>query len=334
MSKPVFFSHQCRIAVVSVSLLCPATLWAGDPPSSRQFKADVEAVSRLTCERVRAAHYDYQRVTKLGEERLRELHEQFKVAGGTPPTTLDGDVQSLRQRSQSVRMQRSRGRSVPADPEAEKLVFQSWERYRREFDGLLEDVLLRRRLGEPESRIYWDIMTRYESLKSATERQLLYNAMPPLLIQADETRSSPGRPHEDWSVEAVLARDLWRLLKAIETPGKKTRGPVTQVVAPGELSEAARFDVAPFYQSQGLLPTNSPHRVGGFIVPPGGRTVTVREKGLSLIYRVSKGRGLAYIGSEQQEMDYGYLLIPPDSPYYFENLTQDVLHLEYIALPL
>jgi mannose-6-phosphate isomerase-like protein (cupin superfamily) len=286
-------------------------------PSSKAFLASQEEILILATERTRTAHVDYQRTLKTAEDRLRRLHEEFRVAGGTPPVDLDGDVQSLRVKTQKVRLHRTRGRPLAADPRAEELIFRYWSDYKQDFEKIERDIQVHRRIGSADSQAYWDIMKRFAELRERTQGALIHNA-------------PPGQA----SLDEVLSRAEWRLLKAVENPSVKTRGRPSCVSAPEEHPRDVKVEAAPFYGSQGLLPTLSPQRVGAFRVMPGCRTVTKRESGLKMILRVSSGKGVAYMGGQEQELLYGYVAIPPDVPYYFENTSTDPLDLEYIALPM
>lgn len=290
--------------------------WAA-PEKDKSFLAEKAEIQRLVVAKVRAAHVDYQRAVKMGESRLRTLHENYKLAKSTPPTSLDGDIQELRNAVQPVRLRRSRGRAVPADPEAERLIETYTREYEEAYETLRQEVPVQRAAGKPDSQIYWDVLHRYDALRARAEEKLVFNA-------------PPGRR----SLDEVLQKDEWTLLKDVEDPRSiKTRGAVSCVVAPEEHPRRVNVDIAPFYHSQGLLPAVSPARVGAFEVPVGCRTVTKRESGLKLIVRVSRGRGVAHVGSAENELVYGYLLIPPDAAYYFENTGREPLDLDYVAIP-
>ncbi|HRY28891.1 MAG TPA: hypothetical protein P5079_02505 [Elusimicrobiota bacterium] len=307
-------SRFFKLLFVPTALLAAAALLAADG-KHQKFLSQKQEIFVLAGERVRSAHYDFQRTLKMGEDRLRELHENYKVSGSTPPTALDQDVMDLRTATQQVRLRRARGRVVPENPEAAGLVKRYWEEYKSGYEGLQKDILVHRRVGTPESQVYWDIVKRYDDLRSQTEKNLIYN-------------TPPGRA----SLDEVVQKDRWQILKAVESPNVKTRNKVIGVVAPEEHPRQVNVDVAPFYHSQGYLPTISPDRIGAYSIPKGHRSVTQREAGLKIILRVSKGKGVAYIGSSEKELNYGYLLIPPDTAYYIENVGDDNLDIEYIVL--
>jgi hypothetical protein len=64
----------------------------------------------------------------------------------------------------------------------------------------------------------------------------------------------------------------------------------------------------------------------------GCRTVTLREGGARLILRVHRGKGVAYLGSTKVILAYAYVIIPPDTAYYFENTGDRPLEIDYITL--
>ncbi len=294
--------------------LCPAQ--AAPASQDKVFLAKKQEILLLAMERTRAAHHDYQRTLKTGENRIRDLHENYKLAGSTPPTALDGDVQELSMATQKVRLRRSRGRDVPPDPAAQRLIELYWEEYKREYEALAREVPLQREAGVSDGQLYWTVMKKFADLRARTQQKLVHNA-------------PPGQ----FSLDEALLKNEWGLLKSLERLPVRTRGRVACVVAPGEHAREVNVDIAPFYHSQGLLPTQSPQAVGAFTVPAGCRTVTQRESGRKVIFRVSRGKGVAYIGSADKEISYGYLLVPPDVPYYIENVTESPLDLEFVALP-
>lgn len=298
----------------ALSLLA-ATAAALPAERHSSFVNEKQEIIDLALERTRSAHFDYQRTLKMGEDRLRKLHEAFKVSGSTPPTALDDDVQELRMETQKLRLRRARGRDVAGNPEVEKLIDRYWDEYLVGFEKLQNDVLVHKRVGTPESQLYWDVMKRYAELRARTEEKLIYNT-----------------PSGQSSLDEVLVKNEWKLLKNVERGGAKTRNPVKCVVAPDEHPRQILVDAAPFFQSQGMLPTASPLGTGAFFIPPGCRTVTKRESGVKLVLRVSKGKGVVYVGSSEKELSYGYFPIPPDSGYYIENIGPEPLDIEYVVL--
>jgi hypothetical protein len=310
---------RCR----ALSLLIPILLGTAIFPSlaasanHEKFLAEKKEIFLLTVERVRTAHHDYQRAIKAAESRLRKLHEDYQVAKSTPPTKLDGDLQELQSAVHPVRFRRSRGRSVEPNPEATKLVEKYWSEYQEGFEKIRENIPVQRMLGKSDSQLYWNIMQRYDDLRARAGEKLIYN-------------SPAGAP----PLEEVLRKNEWTLLKEVENPAAlRTKGSPTCVVAPEQHPRNVNIDIAPFYHSQGMLPTVSPARAAAFEVPPGCRTVTLRDAKNKIIVRVSRGKGVAHIGSSQAELAYGYVLIPPDTAYSFENTTSAALELEYIAVP-
>jgi hypothetical protein len=306
-----FISFISHLAFCLPSLLF---LSAASPSKDNVFLAEKQNIQILTLERIRSAPHDSQRALALGESRLRDLHENYQVAGSTPPTKLGADLQQLRSEGQRLRLERTRGRIPPPDPRAAELIETRWEEYKRSFERLLEEA----RLGpakESESQRFWRLTSKHREMRESLERDLVYNAPP-----------QSGR------LEQALAKDEWALLKALERGVKKTRGRPACVVAPGEHPHPAPKDLSPFYHSQGLLPNLAPLRTGAFAVPAECRTVTLWESGAKLIFRVAGGKGIAYIGSSETDIHYGYFSIPPDTPYYIENVSDTPLNLEYIAL--
>jgi hypothetical protein len=269
----------------------------------------------LTVERVRANHHDFQRALKMGESRLRKLHEDYQVAGSTPPTVLERDLQDLRAAAQKTRLARFQGREVPSDPAAAALVERYWEEYRLAYEALLEDLAGKRQSGLPGSQVYWEATKAFAGLRESALQSLVHNA-----------------PPGEKDLDRALARDEGRLLRSLEGPEVKSRSRAGCVVTAEEHARPATFAISPFYQSQGLLPADSPQAVGAFTVPPGCRTVTRYESGRRLVLRASRGKGRAHIGAASKEIGYGYFAVPPDAPYFLENTGDEPLDLDYVAL--
>lgn len=305
-----------RLSAFLTALILLASGAAAAPVDKKQsFLNEKQEIIVLSLERTRSAHFDYQRTLKMGEDRLRKQHEAFKVAGSTPPTALDADVQELRMETQKLRLRRARGRDVVGNPDVEKLIDRYWDDYLVGLEKLQNDVLVHKRVGTPEGQLYWDVMKRYAELRARTEEKLIYN-------------TPPGQS----SLDEILVKNEWKLLKNVERGGVKTRNPVKCVVAPDEHPRQINVDAAPFFHSQGMLPTASPLGTGAFFIPAGCRTVTKRESGVKLVLRVSKGKGVVYVGSSEKELSYGYFPIPPDSGYYIENVAAEPLDIEYVVL--
>jgi hypothetical protein len=205
---------------------------------------------------------------------------------------------------------------VQGNPDASRLIDKHWDDYLVGFEKLQNDVLVHKRVGTPESQLYWDVMKRYAELRAATEEKLINN-------------TPPGQS----SLQEILQKNEWKLLKAVESAGVKTKKAPKCVTAPDEHPRQVNVDAAPFFHSQGMLPTQSPLGSGAFFIPAGCRTVTKRESGVKLVLRISKGKGVAYVGSSEKELSYGYMAIPPDSGYYLENTGDDSLDIEYVVLP-
>lgn len=273
-------------------------------------------IAVLTAERMRAAPSDHQRALKTGEDRLRRLHEEYKVAGSTPPTTLDGDVRELQVAGNAVRLRKSRGQAAPPDPEAARLIDEYAESYRAAYRALLDAVAAGRREGTPEGRLYWESLREFGRLRRDAAEEMVHNA-----------------PTGERSLDGLLSRDEWRLLKALEGPEAGGRSRAKCVMAPGEHLRNVVVDAGPFYQSQGLLPGVNPLRVYAFRVPAGCRTVVQRESGAKLVVRVSAGQGTAHVGSMDHSFSYAYLAIPSDTPYFFTNTGHEYLDMECVLLP-
>ena len=295
-----------------VFFLCAAA-HAGRPDRAAFFSTK-EEIRRLAVERIRTAPSDYERVVVAGEGRLRGLHQDFAVAGGTAPTALDGDLNDLRGACQKVQRLAIAGRLPASDPVAQQIVARHWSIYRGEIDTLSRQILDKK--GErPESQIYWETLRNFKELKDRTLTTLLYN-------------TPPG----ERSLEEALSRDESTLLKACEITAKKTRGNVFRVVTPFEFLGNGKPDIQAFYRSLDLVPDARPLRTGSIVVPPGARTVTLRENAARLVFRPKKGKGIAYVGQTETELNYDYLAVPPDTAYYFENTGADPLELEFVGI--
>jgi hypothetical protein len=294
----------------------PGDVFAAPAAKDKIFLAEKREIILLASERARSVAFDYQKLLKMGEERIRGLHENYMVHGSTPPTRMDNDVQELRAAAQRVRLQGNRGVKTQSDPEVLDLIERHWSSYLIGFEGLLSELNSQRQAGVSESRLYWDLTARYARLRTESEMRLLGNA-----------------PQDILALEDAFRKDELALLKKLELTPRKTRGPGSCVVPPRNNPDSAPFDISPFYYSQGVLPQIRPRETGAFSVPEGCRTVTRRESGINLIVRVSEGKGIVYIGSSEKKLDYGYTMIPADAAYYFENISGQPLRLEYVAVP-
>ncbi len=285
------------------------------PTNDREFLAEKQNIILLAGERARTSDSDYQKLLKAAENGLRNLRENYQLRRSTPPTSLDGDVQQLVSVTQRIRLQRSRGADVPPDPAARALIARVWDDYAVAVEGIFQDILTVRRTGGSESQIYWEATSRFARLRDETENRAVFNP-----------------PEGDDSAESVFLRDELRLMQALEFSDRRTKGKNLRVelVAPEHASGS--LDIAPFYASQGVLPQRSPREVAVLTVPVGSRTVTRRRSGENMILRTVEGKGVVYIGSSEKVLNFGYVLIPADTPYYFENTSGVPLSLEYIAL--
>lgn len=278
------------------------------------FLEDRTGIIAVAVERVRRAPDDAGRALKAGENRLRRLHEDYKVAKSTPPTSLDKDVRELTAAATRVRLERSRGRMPPADPLAETLIQRHWDAYRARVQALFEDIQYKRGSGASESTVYWQAMKDHGALEAELLESLAYN--PP-----------PGEK----GVQEAVDKDRWDLLKRLEDPAR-VRGLSARVVAPGEHALSHAFDAGSFYRAAGVLPGTNPLDRGSFRVPAGHRTVTRRESGRRLILRASQGRGVIRIGAQERALDYDYAIVPPEAPYIIDNPGRAPLDVDFIAL--
>jgi hypothetical protein len=194
------------------------------------------------------------------------------------------------------------------------LIAARWDLYRMEYEAILDDVEAQKASGASESAVYWKALKSQDALASDTLEAMAYN--PP-----------PGEE----SLEKAIGRDRWALEKKLEDPAR-ARGRSSCVKSMGENPSSRPFDIGPFYRAAGLLPGTNPARKGGFVLPPGCRTVTEREPGLKLILRAGDGTGTVVMGGEESPLAYDYLVVPPETPWLVENTGKKPLEVEYIAL--
>lgn len=293
--------------------LATSLLHAGRPDKTAFF-ATKEEIQRLAVERIRSVGSDYERVLVAAENRMRALHENYQVEGGTPPTRLDGDVGDLRAACLKTLRLVTAGRPPAPDPLARQIIDKNWTLYRAEIDSLSQLILEKER-ERVESRVYWETLGTFKELRDQIRLTLLFN-------------TPPG----ERGLEEALSRDESTLLKACEITPKKTRGQNLRVVTPHEFARTAKPDIQAFYRSLDMVPNLNPLRSGSIAVPPGARTVTLREDKARVVFRPTKGRGIAYVGQTETELNYDYLAVPPDTAYYFENTGTDPLELEFVGL--
>lgn len=300
----------------SLGLMLIITVAAhADRPDRTAFLATKEEIRCLAVERIRSARSDYERVLVAAENRLRALHDNYTVEGGTPPTRLDGDLGEVRGACLTMQRLVTAGRTPNSDPVARQRVDRHWTIYRAEIDALSRRVLDKSGDGLPESRIYWETLGTFKALREQIQMNILFN-------------TPPG----ERSLEEVLSRDESTLLKACETTPKKSRGKNVRVVTPHEFTGTAAPNIQAFYRSLDMVPNARPIRSGSITVPPGARTVTLREDKARMVFRPKKGKGMAYVGQTETELNYDYLAVPPDTAYYFENRGSDPLELEFVGL--
>ncbi|MBP8004322.1 MAG: hypothetical protein KA044_04675 [Elusimicrobia bacterium] len=302
-----------RPLLFSLAVLTAAGLRAQRDP--RAFHADREEIRVLAVERVRQAPNDYQRVLATAENRLSVLHENYQVAGGTPPTRLNGDIADLRGRCQDVWRRRSAGRPVDLEPAAAPAIERRWKSHQGAFDRLLEEIETLARDKTPESQIYWRALKGFERLGRETERALMFNT-----------------PPEGANLAKALEDQEAALLKACERTPRRTRRANARVIVPAQYAFASEINVQAFYRFLDKVTQTPAKKSGAFAVPVGARTVTQRENGLRLVVRPVRGNGVAYIGTMEQELGYDYLTFPADTAYYFENTGTTPLEIEYVGL--
>lgn len=294
-------------------LLLTSVLHAARLDRAAFFKTK-EEIQRLAVERIRSVGSDYERVLVAAENRTRALHESYQVDGGTPPTRVDGDVGELRSACLKTLRVVTAGRPPPPDAIAQQIIDRKWTLYRAEIDALSRQILEKKGEG-PESRIYWETLGTFKELKEQIRLNILFN-------------TPPG----ERGLEEALSRDESTLLKACEISPKKTRGQNVRLVTPHEFAGTAKPDIQAFYRSLDMIPNARPLRSGSITVPPGSRTVTLREDKSRLVFRPKKGKGVAYVGQTETEFNYDYLAVPPDTAYYFENTGSDPLELEFVGI--
>ena len=326
-----------KTLVAGSLVLLAASLYGLDRGS---FVSEKEDVRRLAVERIRSAPMDYEKVMVAAEKRVRVLHEEFSSGGEVNSPALEEDLRRLRGACQKMQRTATLGKAPAEDPEARALVEKKWGRYQAE-TRLLRDQVLEKTApsrdvkggerpgfetpkaegpggeGPPpsESRVYWETTGAFKELRERTILDLLYN-------------TPPG----ERGLNEALLRDEVSLLKACEITPKKTRGVSVRVVVPQEHSLKADPDVQTFYRSLDLVPDAQPIRSGGFVVPVGARTVTLRENKAKMVFRPRRGKGVAYLGQSETEIQYGYVAVPPDTAYYFENIGSEPLELEFVGL--
>jgi mannose-6-phosphate isomerase-like protein (cupin superfamily) len=316
-----------KTLVAGSMVMIVASLYGLDRGS---FVSEKEDVRRLAVERIRSAPMDYEKVMVAAEKRVRILHEEFGSGGEVNSSALEEDLRLLRGACQKMQRTATVGKAPVEDPEARTLVEKKWVRYQAEIrllrDQVSEKTSPSREVkggegpggeGPPpsESRVYWETIGAFVELRERTILDLLYN-------------TPPG----ERGLNEALLRDEMALLKACEITPKKTRGASVRVVVPQEHGLKADPDVQTFYRSLDLVPDAQPIRSGGFFVPVGARTVTLRENKAKMVFRPRRGKGVAYLGQSETEIQYGYVAVPPDTAYYFENIGSEPLELEFVGL--
>lgn len=297
-----------------MGILIPPAVHAA--PAAQSFLADRDDTILLAVERVRQAPHDAQITLKTAEDRLREIHDLFRVQGGTPPTRLDNDVNKLQVETRQMRLARSRGVAVDPDPVALARTDAFWRDYAAEAGELRESAARDKIDGRPESQSYWEHLRAFEDLTARTTRRVVRLG-----------------PSEGQSMDDTFHADRLALLKALEFSARRTREPNRNVVDPTPQQSRVPVDAAPFFRAIGALPETRPVWTKSFLVPEGARSVTRRENGAKVVFRVSSGKAVAYVGTVAQDFHYGYVTVPPDTPYYFENAGSGPLHLDAVALP-
>lgn len=287
---------------------------AGPPDGGISVTAK-EEIRRLAVERIRSAGSDYERVIVAAENRTRALYDNRNDAGNTPSPRLDEDLRDLRSACQKMQRLVTASHPPDSDPIARQIIDEKWTLYREKIDTLSRQILEKKRERAPESRIYWETLHAFKDLKEQTATDLLFNT-----------------PQGESGLEEAMSRDESTLLLACETTAKKTRGKNVRVVAPHEFAGTAKPDIQAFYRSLDLVPDARPLRTGSFTIPPGSRTVTMREDKSRMVFRPKKGQGIAYVGQTETEFNYDYLAVPPDTACYFENTGSEPLELEFVGI--
>jgi hypothetical protein len=283
-------------------------------PRREDFQAELADIRLLAVERARRVPSDAQRVLKTAEGRFREARERYKVAGGTPPATLDGDIRSLSEGLTRIRLARSRGQAVPPDPAAAPRIETLWVLHQQAFDDFVEDARAKREGGAAEGPLYWETVRLHEDFSSRAERELLHNS-----------------PEDGPPLDRLFSRERARLLRAIEPP-ERVRGRPACVTSPEERSRPGPHDPGPFYRALGMIPQHSPAGTGAFQIPAGCRTPWMRVANLRRVFRAVVGRGSVTVGSQDQPLSYSYVTVPPDAPFLVQNDGSDPLEVEYMDL--
>lgn len=296
-----------------LTLLLAAPAFGAGRMSLKEMNDGREEIRLLTLERIRAVPED-SRAIVTGESRLRELFEEYQVQGGTPPVRLSADTSYLRGESQKLIRLRSAGRTPPADPGVAAHIEKRWNLYLAQRDALKDAAAADQQAGKSESTVYWATLRAFDRLLENTDKKLLHN-------------TPPG----ERSLTDAFARDRAAILMSLESGPKKTRVPV-KVVVPEIHAPSMTMDVSAFYHAVDSLPEARPLTKGAWTIPVRARTVTERRAGVRLVVRPAAGQGLAYIGSETVDFQYGYLVIPAETAYYFENTGTIPLDIEFVGI--
>lgn len=300
-----------RIFFLAGLLAAPSGLRAKMSP--REFDRAREEVRLLALERLRSAPED-PRTLVTGEKGLRALHDAYKVEGSTPTVDWAADAALLRKEGKSAIRLRAAGRGMVQEARVESLLARRWAEYQRAWEDLQQSVADARRAGAAESATYWASLRAFDRLAEETRLRLVHNT-----------------PPQEKSLEGALGRDRKTLLLALEFAPKKTRSP-RRVVVPVEHAPAVTLDPAAFFRAVDQVPDRAPEIVGAFQVPVGCRSVTERRAGYRWVARPAGGQGVAYVGSQEVDFRYGYLVVPPETPFYFENTGGVPLDIEFVGI--
>lgn len=281
--------------------------------SVKDFNDRREEIRLLALERVRSAPEDA-RALVTGETRLKSLYEEYQVGGGTPPAKLAADLSALRGEGQKLIRLRAAGRAPAADPAAARVLQRRWDLHLAERDALRDAVRADQRADKSESAVYWSALRAFDRLAERAERELLHNT-----------------PPDERSLAEALRRERSELLLALEATPRKTRGPV-KVVVPETHAPAITMDPSAFFRFVDQLPDTRPLSKGAWTIPPGARSVTERWAGVRLVARAAGGQGVAYVGAQEVEFQYGYLAVPAETAFYFENTGGIPLVIEFVGI--
>ena len=136
----------------------------------------------------------------------------------------------------------------------------------------------------------------------------------------------------------TLARDktpesqiYWRALKGFERLGRETERALMFNTPPegANLAKALEDQEAALLKACERTPRRTRRANARVIVP--AQYAFASEINVQAFYRFLD-KGVAYIGTTEQELGYDYLTFPADTAYYFENTGTTPLEIEYVGL--